>query len=149
MGGWRGIAEGGWERAETGKRVLVLDLDLESPGLSASLLPRDRRPVYGITDWLVEDLVDNGEGVLSEMVATSELSRNGEILVVPAHGRDPGEYVSKLGRVWMPKVDSDGQRESWSERLGRLLNALEEQWSPDVVFIDSRAGIDEIGRAHV
>jgi len=45
----------------TGKRVLVLDLDLESPGLSSSLLPPDRQPMYGITDWLIEDLVDNAD----------------------------------------------------------------------------------------
>ena len=32
------------------------------------------------------------------MTATSLLSHDGEIYVVPAHGMDPGEYVSKLGR---------------------------------------------------
>lgn len=123
---------------------MVLDLDLESPGLSTSLLPADRRPSFGITDWLVEDLVDNGDAVLDSMVATSDLSRNGEILVLPAHGNDPGEYVSKLGRIWMPKVTKESRREPWFRRLDRLSKALEEKWKPDVVLIDSRAGIDEV-----
>jgi hypothetical protein len=127
--------------------VLVLDLDLESPGLSSSLLPEDRRPTFGIADWLVEDLVDNGNGVFEEMVATSALSHNGEIFVVPAHGVKAGEYVAKLGRVWMPKVNSDGNRELWSQRLRRLIDALEVRWSPDVTLIDSRAGIDEVASA--
>ncbi len=138
------LAVTAWFLAERGLRVMVLDLDLESPGLSTSLLPADRRPSFGITDWLVEDLVDNGDGMFASMVATSDLSRNGEIFVVPAHGTDPGEYISKLGRIWMPRVTLDGRREPWFRRLDRLLKKLQEQWQPDVVLIDSRAGIDEV-----
>ncbi|WP_124302012.1 KGGVGR-motif variant AAA ATPase [Pseudomonas chlororaphis] len=142
------IAATAWSLAQVGKRVMVLDLDLESPGLSTSLLPVDRRPKFGITDWLVEDLVDNGEEVLESMVASSGLSHDGDIFVVPAHGADSGEYVAKLGRAWMPKVTSEG-RESWSQRLQRLTTMLEERWSPDVILIDSRAGIDEVASACV
>lgn len=143
------LAATAWWLAQAGRRVLALDLDLESPGLSSSLLPPDRQPRYGITDWLVEDLVDNGEVVFESMIATSGLSHDGEIYVVPAHGADPGEYVPKLGRVWMPKIQPDGARESWSSRLHRLLQALEERICPDVVLIDSRAGIDEVASACV
>lgn len=143
------LAASTWSLAQRGKRVLVLDLDLESPGLSSSLLPNDRRPTYGITDWLVEDLVDNGDAVFANMIATSTLSHDGDIYVVPAHGVNPGEYLSKLGRAWMPKVAADGQRESWSQRLQRLLNALEENIRPDIILIDSRAGIDEVASACV
>ena len=125
----------------------MLDLDLESPGLSSALLPLERQPMYGITDWLVEDLVDNGDAVFDSMVATSNLSHDGEIHVVPAHGADHGEYIAKLGRVWMPKLQADGAREMWSARLGRLLQALEVRVQPDVVLIDSRSGIDEIASA--
>jgi len=143
------LAASAWALAERGKRVLVLDLDLESPGLSSSLLPQDRRPAFGIVDWLVEDLVENGEAVFEDMVATSTLSHDGEIYVVPAHGANPGEYVAKLGRAWMPKLANDGLRESWSQRLQRLLDALEARWKPDVILIDSRAGIDEVASACV
>ena len=135
--------------AEDGKKVLVLDLDLESPGLSSALLPEDRRPTYGIVDWLVEDLVDNGGAVFEEMVASSLLSHNGDIRVVPAHGSDAGEYLSKLGRIWMPKRCSNGAQETWIARLRRLLTALEINEKPDVVLIDSRAGIDDIASACV
>lgn len=141
------LAATAWQLAQAGKRVLVLDLDLESPGLSSALLPIDRQPMYGITDWLVEDLLDNGNAVFDSIVATSNLSHDGEIHVVPAHGAAHGEYIAKLGRVWMPKVQSDGRREIWSVRLGRLLDALEARVQPDVVLIDSRSGIDEIASA--
>lgn len=141
------LAAAAWHLAQAGKRVLVLDLDLESPGLSSALLPPERQPMYGITDWLVEDLVDNGAVVFDSMIATSNLSHDGEIHVVPAHGAKHGEYVAKLGRVWMPKLLKDGARETWSARLGRLLQALEARIQPDVVLIDSRSGIDEIASA--
>ena len=49
------MAATAWALAQSGKRVLVIDLDLESPGLSSSLLPNERRPLFGVTDWLVED----------------------------------------------------------------------------------------------
>jgi hypothetical protein len=138
-----------WSLAQAGKRVLVVDLDLESPGLSSALLPVERQPTYGIADWLVEDLVDNGDTVFADMIATSTLSHDGEIYVVPAHGRNPGEYIAKLGRVWMPKFESNSRRESWPQRLGRLLNKLEEHLRPDVILIDSRSGIDEVASSCV
>ena len=65
------LAATAWSLAQEGKRVLVLDLDLESPGLSSALLPSERQPMYGIIDWLIEDLVDNGDVVFESMVATS------------------------------------------------------------------------------
>lgn len=141
------MAVSAWALAQQGYRVLALDLDLESPGFSSALLPEDRLPEYGITDWLVEDLVDNGKEVFEGMVAISSLSREGEIYVVPAHGRDPGEYIPKLGRIWMPRVDPEGRREIWSLRLRRLIDHLEQRYNPDVILIDARAGIDEVASA--
>lgn len=141
------LAATAWHLAQKGKRVLVLDLDLESPGLSSALLPSDRQPMYGITDWLIEDLVDNQDIILESMVAASNLSHDGEIHVVPAHGADHGEYIAKLSRVWMPKYKLDGTSEEWSSRLSRLLEKLEDKIQPDIILIDSRSGIDEIASA--
>jgi len=143
------LAASAFSLAQAGKRVLVFDLDLESPGLSSALLPNERRPTFGIADWLVEDLVDNGDAVLEEMLVTSTLSHDGEIYVVPAHGRDAGEYVAKLGRVWMPKTGANGVRQNWSQRLVRLIDTFEQRWHPDVILIDSRAGIDEVASSCV
>ena len=144
------LAACAWALAESGQRVLVLDLDLESPGLSTSLLPASRQPAYGITDWLVEDLVNNGDAILEQMHASlGTQQRGGELIVVPSHGDNPGEYVSKLGRVWMPGFTADGRRQTWSERLLRMIQQLEEKHQPSIVLIDSRAGIDEVASACV
>jgi hypothetical protein len=141
------LAATAWALAEEGKKVMVLDIDLESPGVSSSLLPHGKRPTYGIADWLVEDLVDNGPAVLPHMVGLSDISHDGVVYVVPAYGKDPGEYIAKLGRAWMSKHKSDSSREPWQTRLNRLLGELEGQYNPDVVLIDSRAGIDEVSSA--
>ncbi|MEO5362065.1 MAG: P-loop NTPase [Magnetococcus sp. DMHC-8] len=142
------LAATAWALAREGERVLVLDLDLESPGLSSALLPPERQPKYGIADWLVEDLVDNGEALIDGLIATTGLPTAGQIYLVPAHGREPGEYVSKLGRVWMPKTDGQAL-ETWSSRLNRLVNRLEQELSPNTILIDARAGIDEVAAACV
>jgi hypothetical protein len=141
------LAVSAWALAEQGKKVMVLDLDLESPGISSSLLPYEKCPAYGVVDWLVEDLIDNGPAVLPYMVGLSDVSHNGAVYVVPAHGKDAGEYLAKLGRVWMPKQRGDNPREPWQIRLTRLLDDLETQYKPDIVLIDSRAGIDEVSSA--
>lgn len=143
------LAACAWMLAAQGQRVLVLDLDLESPGLSTSLLPQSRQPAYGITDWLVEDLVGNGDAVMAQMHASLSTPQRGELIVVPSHGFEPGEYVSKLGRVWMPGFTAEGHRQTWSERLQRLISALEQRHQPSIVLIDSRAGIDEVASACV
>ncbi len=143
------LAACAWMLAAQGQRVLVLDLDLESPGLSTSLLPQSRQPAYGITDWLVEDLVGNGDAVMEQMHASLSTPQRGELIVVPSHGFEPGEYVSKLGRVWMPGFTAKGHRQTWSERLQRLISALEQRHQPSIVLIDSRAGIDEVASACV
>jgi hypothetical protein len=100
-------------------------------------------------DWLIEDLVGNGDSILDKMYAKSDIIRDEEVFVVPAHGREPGEYVSKLGRAWMSVVRDDGTRESWPQRLRRMVDELKKALDPEIVLIDSRSGIDDLASACV
>lgn len=139
--------------AQQGHRVLVMDLDLESPGLSSMLLTRDEHPDFGIVDWFVEDLVGQSEEVLRRMIGSPSWARDyrGEVLVAPAYGRHPGEYLAKLGRVYLdrPKDGVEQFPERWSMRLLRLICAIEEREKPDVVLIDSRSGLHDVAAAAV
>ena len=134
-----------WDLARRGRRVLVVDLDLESPGLSP-MLERERQPEFGVTDWFVEDLVGQGDQVLERLDATPAWARDfeGAVHIVPAHGRNPGEYLAKLGRVYL----GFGQEER-TARLARLLQTLEEWHDPEVVLIESRSGLHDIAAATV
>ncbi len=134
-----------WRLASAGERVLVVDLDLESPGLSSAMLDPSAQPEFGVTDWFVEDLVGQGDHVAERLVAAPAWAQDldGDVRVVPAHGRDSGEYLAKLGRVYL---DTDV---SWTGRLDRLLSQLEETYEPAVVLLESRSGLHDIAAATV
>lgn len=135
--------------AEQGSRVLVVDLDLESPGVTASLLPAGILPSFGVVDWFVEDDVGQADaGLLRELVASSPLATGttGEIRVVPAGGTIGTEnYVSKLARIYTAPPGKGGL----AVRLARLLDELEAAEQPDWVLLDSRAGIHDLAAVAV
>lgn len=134
-----------WHLAHHGERVLVVDLDLESPGLSAAVLDDRTRPSFGVTDWFVEDLAGHAAIVVGDMTAAPSWARDldGDVRVVPAHGRDPGDYLAKLGRVYL---DTDLP---WTARLKRMLSQLEETYRPSIVLLESRSGLHDIAAATV
>ncbi len=139
-----------WKLAQADKRVLIIDLDLESPGLSSTLLPQDRMPDFGVVDWLVEDAIGQAdESLLDDMVQTSPLVENtaGEIRIVPAGGKK-GDYLAKLSRAYMGGGEPDHYRD-FAERLEGMVSALEAKERPDVVLIDSRAGLHDDAAAAV
>ena len=87
-----------WHLARKGERVLVVDLDLESPGLSSAMLDA-HRPRFGVVDWFVEDLVAQADHVIEEMTAYPAwgLDFDGEVHVVPAHGGRTGRVSGEVG----------------------------------------------------
>ncbi|MGH1556354.1 KGGVGR-motif variant AAA ATPase [Streptomyces sp. L7] len=84
--------------ADEGHVVLVVDLDLESPGAGPLLARRgtDASPA-GIVDQLVESAVDNADNL--ELVAPTGYAPRtglGELWVAPARGRDTGEVPTPM-----------------------------------------------------
>lgn len=133
-------------QADLGKKVLVLDLDLESPGVGSLLLSADAFPPSGLVDWFVEDAVGAADdALLAELTAASPLATAspGEIRVAPAHGYGEPAYLPKLARVTLDIRGAEGI-ESFSVRLHRMIEALEAHWKPDVVLLDSRAGLHDV-----
>jgi cellulose biosynthesis protein BcsQ len=131
--------------AQEGKRVLLLDFDLESPGLSGLLLPPERRAEFGLVDWFVEDAVRQSDTLTGSLVADSPLAENlsGSIRVASAIGNGETAYLAKLARVY---ADVPGQIGGvrFADRMRRLVEVLEAQEQPDVVLIDSRAGLHDL-----
>lgn len=143
-----------WSLARLGKSVVLVDLDLEAPGVAGLLLDEGRMPDYGLVDWLVEAL--NGqadEALLRECLVDCDLANDepGRIQVLPAFGKKTREYVNKLGRIYMPTFDAEaGKFLGLAERLMSLLAQLGGlSDSPDLVMLDSRAGLHDIGSAAV
>jgi hypothetical protein len=136
--------------ARDGKRVLLIDFDLESPGLSGLLLPEERVPSFGLVDWFVEDAVGQGESVLCDLVADSPLAAQstGAIRVAAAMGSGETAYLSKLARVYAD-VPSPGGVQRFAQRMLRVVEALESQEQPDIVLIDSRAGLHDVAAVSI
>ncbi|WP_322620599.1 KGGVGR-motif variant AAA ATPase [Streptomyces acidicola] len=138
--------------ADQGHVVLVVDLDLESPGAGPILAAGALLPRHGIVDQLVESAVANADGL--DLVAPSGYrprTGRGELWVTPARGRDTAgvtySYVDKLNRVYadIPGMD-------FADRLAAAVRACEDAVAregesgrrPNVVLLDSRAGIHDI-----
>lgn len=131
--------------ARDGKRVLLIDFDLESPGLSGLLLPQERVATYGLVDWFVEDAVGQGDEVLRDMVSLSPLAdqTQGSIRVAAAMGQGETAYLSKLARVYADTPSPTGPQ-TFADRMLRITRLLEAQERPDIVLIDSRAGLHDV-----
>ncbi|MET9696989.1 AAA family ATPase [Streptomyces sp. NPDC006529] len=143
--------------AERGHCVLVIDLDLESPGVSNLLAEPGATPPHGIVDHLVESAVGNADGL--ELVARSSIlppeQGNGEVWLAPAAGTPlagrPYDYLAKLNRIYsdLPADEPGGAPRPFAQRLEDAIAACEAQVEekgrrPDVVLLDSRAGIHDI-----
>ena len=134
-----------WGLARRGKRVLLIDFDLESPGLSGLLQPANKVAEFGVVDWLLEDAVGQGDSVVPRMVSASPLGEStiSAIRVVAAVGLDEKNYLAKLARAYADVPSTDGPQRM-GQRMLRLVELLEAQEKPDVVLIDSRAGLHDL-----
>ena len=131
--------------ARKGRKVLVIDLDLEAPGIGAMLLNPQEMPKFGVLDWLVERGVYGSDfddsQFLPDMRAASPFALNRGVLdVVPAVGsvadQHPDNVLAKIARAYleMPKADGGlltllGQVKEMVARLAKLARY-------DVILID-------------
>lgn len=134
-----------WHLAKRGEDVLVVDLDLESPGISSAMLDYTMQPQFGVVDWFVEDMVGQGDGVVERMIARPSWHQDfpGDVCIVPAHGPRPGEYLAKLGRVYL---DTEIR---WTQRLDQMLQKLSQITKPSIILLESRSGLHDIAAATV
>ncbi len=137
--------------AEQGRKVLAVDLDLESPGITSMLLPPDRLHAYGLFDWLVESAVGQADTQLVKgMLAKSPLARetSGEVLVAPAFGSGERDYLAKLARAYLDQPSSREPKD-FALMLHEGLSALAAQAGAEVLLLDSRAGLHDIAASAV
>ena len=138
------------EQARLARNILVIDYDLEAPGVGSMLLGEDRTPKLGVLDYFVESNrgpVDRT--FVDEMVGTSTLTDGaGQVDVVPVVGtlsdKYPENFMAKLSRGMMEGLLPDGTSISVTAKLVNLLAALESRRSYDLILLDARAGMAEL-----
>lgn len=130
--------------AQRGKRILVVDWDLEAPGIekyfTAYLSPgRTRESVPGIVDlilaWEHREPIPWQEALLHARLPAA----HGEVHLLTA-GRSTPDYVQRMRMLQFERLFEHHE-------LGHYLERLREEWreSYDFVLIDSRTGITDIG----
>jgi len=136
------LANVGVLMALAGKRVLLIDWDLEAPGLEtyfrgAATLVGDPTVVPGVVDLLERH-------VASEPLHWSECLLHAEFLQVQldiiSAGRRSADYRSRVQKL-------DWESMYREHRIGNYVNSLREEWRQayDFVLIDSRTGFTDIG----
>lgn len=135
--------------ARRGKKVVLLDFDLEAPGVS-SFFSEEILSQYGLLDFFVESNVYPEDINIDEyLFPVGEYCRvtqyGGEIYILPAVGRaaqdDPEAYRRNLMRFDMDVPAYEEERTP----IDILLSKIDSFLKPDYIFIDTRSGIHQIG----
>lgn len=140
------------ELSRVGFNLLVVDLDLEAPGLGAMLL--HETPPFGTLDYFIESgLKDIDDTFLDDLVGASTLAENGLIHVVPAVGgrseATPQNVLGKIARAYVERLDENNKPISFLDRTRALVMRLCQRSRYDAIFIDARAGLNEATAAAV
>jgi MinD-like ATPase involved in chromosome partitioning or flagellar assembly len=133
----------GVELANSGKRVLLVDFDLEAPGIDTFKELQSPSGQAGIVDYVTDYLRSGSPPDFTHYHYHAKLSMDhgGGVWVMPA-GRRDASYAAKLAVIdW---------QDLYANKNGfLLLENLKNQWSknlqPDYVLIDSRTGHTEVG----
>jgi MinD-like ATPase involved in chromosome partitioning or flagellar assembly len=137
------LANVGAHLALQGKSVLLVDFDLEAPGLDSFPAFRAHRNTRGIVEFVTAYIETGVAPIVSDYVANCEIA-GGETgrLTLMRSGISDRNYSARLGRIDWQKL--------YSEQDGFLLfEDLKAQWRdqirPDYVLIDSRTGHTDVG----
>jgi cellulose biosynthesis protein BcsQ len=141
------------ELSRQGANVLLIDLDLEAPGLGSLIFEKDERPEFGVLDFLVENgLGGVSDAALASFVGTSRLtdldSGAGRVDLVPATGaatiRAPENMLAKLARGMVEDLSGEGPPVSLSGQIRTLVQRMAGRAHYDAVLVDARAGLSEL-----
>jgi len=134
--------------SEIGKKVCVIDFDLEAPGLHFKFdkFLKNKKIENGIVDYISELCLNKQipKSILPYVI-DFEIGKqfNNSIQFIPAGNSLKSEYWSKLNRIdWYSlfyEADSIG-----IDFFLNMKSLIEREINPDVLLIDSRTGITDI-----
>lgn len=141
------------ELAKHGLRVLVVDLDLEAPGLGPMLLDEGTLPKFGVLDALVENGISGlDDEFLSDLIGPSALAKgHGRIDVMPVLGKEslahPADVLAKIARAYVEDIADDGKVATILDQIRSLIDCYADSARYDAILVDSRAGLHETSAA--
>ncbi|QHD68347.1 AAA family ATPase [Sphingobium yanoikuyae] len=138
--------------SRAGKNVLLVDLDLEAPGLGA-LLFDGSAPTFGVLDYLVESALGGvSDDDLPMFISSSTLIDReigqGRVDLMPAVGaltiQNPKMMMAKLSRALVEVPGDTGRPTTLIQQINEMIIRASSTSHYDVVLVDARAGLSEI-----
>ncbi|MXX95055.1 MAG: AAA family ATPase [Gammaproteobacteria bacterium] len=139
------LVNAGVELARRGRRVLLIDFDLEAPGIDTFNSLNLEKPTLGLVDfvnsYLTTGISDEFEKYVVECKPDFPDKDAGNIWLMPAGGKEHSFANLSQSIDWW---------DLYTKRDGFLLmEDLKQQWkdklNPDYVLIDSRTGHTDVG----
>lgn len=132
-----------WQLARAGMRVVVIDLDIEAPGLG-TLLDGERE--RGVIDFLADHVATRACSLDGLVASARALGHDAERVSVLATGKLGPAYLEKLSRLDFITADAgdDAAASPMEQALRDLLFAVRRELKPDYILIDSRAGLHDL-----
>ncbi len=131
------------ELANTGRRVLVVDFDLEAPGLDTFEILHSETQVPGIVDFVSEYIASGQAPEVAHFISKApDIGDKGGGLWIMPSGAHHKSYTTNFSQIDWGTL--------YEQHDGYLLfEDLKEQWKhifkPDYVLIDSRTGHTDTG----
>jgi cellulose biosynthesis protein BcsQ len=141
--------------ADSGHATLVIDLDMEAPGVGSMLIDKDATPLFGSIDYFVESsLRQLDDAFMRDCVAASWLGGGrGRIDVIPSIGSksldNPSGVLAKLARAYLESPAENGHQGTFLEQVQELVRRLTALSRYDAVLVDARAGLHETTAAAI
>jgi MinD-like ATPase involved in chromosome partitioning or flagellar assembly len=128
-----------------GRRVLLVDFDLEAPGLDTFAMMLDRPVRQGLVEMITNYLGSEAEATppVEDYVYAARLNgvATGSLWLMPAGGQD-SSYDSRFRNIdWQDFYENQGGFLFFEDLKAQWLQSLK----PDYVLIDSRTGHTDIG----
>lgn len=121
-----------------GKKVVVLDSDFEAPGISSMFFEKDKREEKGgVLDYLIDLNIEEKPKLKDYYLEKNKSDKNGHLYLFPS-GIDfnTENYINRIS-----KIDFNSQK--YINDFTKLINNINDNLKPDLIFIDLRAGINE------
>lgn len=127
--------------AKKGKKVLILDLDIEAPSFQDIFEDYINKETKGLVDYLYSKLYsmeNETEVPFNSIISKVPLNVKGDIYFVPSTSKLDLEYLRKLELLKQDKIIND-------EYITDLIKSIKKQYDIDYFFIDSRTGLNKWG----
>ncbi len=132
------VANIGVLAARLGMQVVMIDLDLEAPGLPYKFLPEPPdRP--GVLEWLTAPRRPTLDELTEPIALSSPFRPGGSLTLISAGARPSREYIKAMRQLQEGPLAGDAEDATTS--LLMLRETVMQQLNPDLLLLDARTGI--------